>query len=216
MEYAPKGDLFDLLCNFNQMPIFLARSYARQMAEAIAYIHEEGIAHRDIKLENFLLDANFSIKLADFGAACKAEKGQLFCDKVGTAQYLAPEQHNNERYDAFEVDIFSLGVTIFTLVAGNMPFSEASKEEEFYVNFINESPEIFWDMHEELMGSASENPYFSKEFRDLINGMLCNDASQRMTIQEVLNHPWLRVKPECIAKSGEIVAEFYKKRKGGL
>jgi len=212
MEFAPKGDLFDLLCDFIQMPYFLARSYARQMVEATAYLHGKGIAHQDIKLENFLLDSRFNIKLADFGFSRMTHTGQTSLEQVGTPHYWAPEQHEQTAFNGLEVDVFSLGVAIFLLVAGRMPFEEATKDDEYYVHFVNEDEENFWQKHEEEMNPSSGRPFFKDDFKTLINGMLRYKTAERMTINEVVTQPWLNVTSDMMEKCGGIVAEFLKKK----
>ena len=212
MELAPKGDLFDLLSIFNQLPYILARSYARQMAEAVAYLHQKGIAHQDIKLENFLLDSKFNIKLADFGFSRMTNKEQTSTEQVGTPQYWSPEQHEQTPFNGTEVDVFNLGVAIFLLVAGKMPFEQATKDDEFYVHFINGEEEKFWQMREEEMSPSSGRSFFKDDFRTLMNGMLRYKASERMTIKEVVAQPWLNVTSEMMDKCGGIVAEFLKKK----
>ena len=212
-ELASVGDLFDLLCIFDSMPPMIARFYAKQMVEAVAYLHEEkGIAHRDIKLENVLIDDKFGTRLTDFGFSCKTDKETKLTDQAGTYEYSAPEQHEKAPYNGFEADIFSLGVAIFILVAGRMPFAAATKDDEFYVHFVNREEEKFWEMQEECVEYPSSQPFFKREFRELMNGMLRYRASERMTIKEVMDHPWLQISPKVYEKSGEVVGEFLKKK----
>jgi carbon catabolite-derepressing protein kinase len=211
-EFAPKGDLFDLLTCFTQMPLLLARSYARQMVEATVYLHGKGIAHQDIKLENFLLDSAFNIKLADFGFSRKTTNEQTSLEQVGTPHYWAPEQHEQVAFNGLEIDIFNLGVAIFLLVAGRMPFEQASKDDGYYINFINGDEAKFWQMHEEDLSPSSGRSFFKDDFRKLLNGMLCHKASERMTIKEVVTQPWLNLTSEIMEKCGGIVAEFLKKK----
>ena len=212
LEYAAKGDLFDLIENFNSMPLFLARSFAKQVVEAIAYLHERGIAHRDIKLENFLLDAKYRVKLADFGLSCHTDKDELLTEANGTLQYQAPEQHAKKPYNGFQVDVFSLGVVIFLLVAGRMPFLKADSEDEYYKDFVTGDVEKFWEKQEELVDYPSEKAFFQKDFRDLMNGMLCYKPEDRFTIKDVVSHPWMTVSSLPFDKCSEIVAEVFKKK----
>jgi len=212
VEYAPRGDLFDLLSSFNQLPLLLARSYSKQMVEALAYLHGKGVAHLDVKLENFLLDTKFNIKLADFGASRMTAKDQQLNEQIGTTAYWSPQQNEQTSYNGFEADVFSLGVTIFLLVAGRMPFETASKDDEDYVHFYNHEEESFWQKHEEEMNPSSSTSFFKGDFKNLINGMLNCNPEERMTIEEVMNHPWLNISTDMVEKCGGIVAEFLKKK----
>ena len=94
----------------------------------VHYFQSRGYAHRDIKLENFLLDQNFSVKLCDFGLCKKMTRKdgtkKLLKTRLGTLGYSAPELRNSgeQRYDGIKIDIFSLGVTLFMLLTGHCPF----------------------------------------------------------------------------------------------
>ena len=172
MEYAPRGDMFDLLTVFEQMPLLLARSYAKQMVQAVSHIHEKKIAHQDIKLENFLVDVRYKLKLADFGFSRVTSEEQAINEQVGTINYWSPEQHEKNAFNGFETDVFSLGMSIFMLVTGRMPFEKATVDDEYYVNFIKGEEDAFWQMHEEDFGPSSHRSFFKDDFKRLINGML--------------------------------------------
>jgi serine/threonine protein kinase len=212
MEHAPRGDLFDVLSHFGQLPSLIARFYAKQMVDAVAYLHGKGMAHLDVKLENILLDSKFEIKLADFGFSRVFYEDQLINERVGTPDYWSPDQIEQTFFNGLQSDVFSLGMAIFMLVAGRMPFESASKDDEYYVHFYNANEEEFWQMHEEEMNPSSSMSFFKDEFKSLINGMLKYKASERMTINEVMNHPWLKIAPEISEKCGGIVAEYLKKK----
>ena len=102
-------------------------------------MHSQGVCHRDLKLENLVLDSNFNLKLTDFGLACKLTTG--FCDgsdKVGTLQYMAPEVILEHRYKPEVADLFSIGVIIFMLFTGKAPFEHASTKDKWYKAMVNQ------------------------------------------------------------------------------
>jgi serine/threonine protein kinase len=212
MEYAPYGDMFDLLTSFTSFPSFIARSYTKQMVDAVSYLHSRGIAHLDIKLENFLLDAKFGIKLGDFGFSRLTNDQQMLKEQVGTPDYWTAEQHEGKSFNALKVDVFNLGITLFLMVAGRMPFERATKDDDYYVHFFNGEAEKFWQMHEEDLNPSSSRQFFKEEFKSLINGMLRYNPAERMTIQAVASHPWLNLDSKMMEMSGGVVAEFLKKK----
>ena len=104
------------------------------MIEQLEYINNQGVVHRDIKLENILVDNNMNLKLADFGFATNKNIDKLTSFR-GTQSYMAPEIRKNESYNGKQTDIFSMGVVLFTLVVGYFPFSQADLKDQFY-NFL--------------------------------------------------------------------------------
>lgn len=106
-----------------------------QFTEVIGYIHSKDVVHRDLKLENTLIDDNLNIVVADFGFATFRKVRELTSYK-GTMTYMAPEIKEHKVYDGKAADVFSLGVILFTLVAGTFPFCEARRDDRFYTNII--------------------------------------------------------------------------------
>lgn len=151
-ELATKGDFFDFIASTGGLQEKTARFVMRQVFEAVNYMHEQGIANRDLKLENFLLDENFQIKLIDFGFCAPTAGKQsylngLLSTKCGTKNYMAPEIQLGQKYVGTQVDMFSLGVILFIIVTGKPPFVEAVKNDKFY-NLIRFGKfEIFWRAH---------------------------------------------------------------------
>ena len=106
-------------------------------------IHKENICHRDIKLENILLDENYNPKLCDFGLS-EFNKENL-TESVGTVNYAAPEILEQKPYNGFKIDIFSLGVTLLTLVTGATGFSQATSKDFAYFLIKNNLYEQYWN-----------------------------------------------------------------------
>lgn len=152
--------------------------YFLQTCLAVEYLHKNKIIHRDIKPENILFDENFNIKLCDFGWSDKImgaeSRRQTFC---GTLDFMAPEVIRQDPYGV-EVDIWALGVLLYELVHGITPFKnikrsflrESKKSEDCPINFEN---------------------HISNSFKDLIQRMLKNNPESRLTIEEILIHPWI-------------------------
>ena len=148
----------------------------------MSYIHNHNIAHRDLKLDNMLIDDNLNIKVLDFGLAYKGDCEALY-NWVGTPSYMAPEINEQKFYNGTEVDIFSMGVILYSIVVGKFPFERATANNDFYSLIKNGQIEKFFEL------SGTEG--LSAEFKDLISKMLAYEGSQRPTIEEIRTHPWM-------------------------
>lgn len=128
LELAQAGELFDFISISGEFSEQLARYFFKQLLSSVEYCHRRMIAHRDLKLENLLLDQDFNIKLADFGFAAQLEGHNgngLLKTKLGTYGYRAPEIILEQPYEGKPVDIFAAGVILFTMVAKLPPFGQA-------------------------------------------------------------------------------------------
>ena len=130
-EYVSEGLLFDLCQTMGAMGEDIGRFLFSQLLDALDYMHTKRVVHRDIKLENILVDSDFRLKVADFGFATYKNIDNLTSYR-GTMTYMAPEIKLGQTYKGKQVDLFSLGVILFILVQGIFPFKEARKEEYFY------------------------------------------------------------------------------------
>jgi len=175
MEYCPK-ELFDYIVAQKRMKEEEARRIFRQLVAAVEHCHEQGVVHRDLKPENILLDADYNVKLADFGLSSEWHDGGYLTESCGSPNYAAPELlSKNCRYVGPEVDVWSCGVVLFTLLCNKLPFDADS------------CPELFKLIKR---GQYSTPAYVSQEAKDLIAQMLQVDASKRVTLAEVKKHPW--------------------------
>ena len=145
------------------------------------YIHDKGFAHRDIKLQNFFLDQKLNIKLGDYGFCVELRNSGLKTS-CGTKMYMAPEMLDKKdgcRYDGRSTDIFSMGVVLFTLLTGEIPFFEALDECYRKLFFDNANARI------------CDKFKMNKKAFSLILGMIDKDPAKRMKMEDIKNHPWL-------------------------
>lgn len=142
----------------------------------------KGVVHRDLKLENILVDDNMNLKVADFGFATYKKITKLQSYR-GTMTYMAPEIKEGKTYDGKQIDMFSVGVILFIIIQGIFPFKEAKKDEYFYNLIINNKLDTYWSK----VGGQSLSP----EFKDLILRMFSYDPSKRPTVDEIKSHPWM-------------------------
>ena len=190
LEYASKGRLYDYIRQFNQG---LKKEYAKvifvKILRGVHYCHEKGICHRDLKLDNILLDENFNPKIADFGFATYG-KGKLN-DPKGTPGYIAPELYEKKKYDGYKADIFSLGVILFNLYTGKSPFNEFFKKDCPYQYIKNEDYENYWKKATGVLEGIKDLEDF-ENFKDLFNKMISYRPKERPTIIDILKSEWIK------------------------
>lgn len=122
MEHASEGDLLNRIRECGFLKSWDARRMFRQILEAVQYCHDNNIVHRNIKASNILLDGRWNAKLCDFGLAVQTLPGQKLIEFCGTLPYCAPEFFQAEEYEGRPVDIWSMGVLLFFMVTGRLPF----------------------------------------------------------------------------------------------
>ena len=199
MEYINGGNLFSFVQKRRKLPEKIAKFLFIQIIKGIQYIHSKNIVHRDIKLENILIDFNNQVKICDFGIGkiLNSPDEKLY-DKCGTLIYMAPEiitNCKNRGYKGFPVDIWSSGITLYIMLSGKLPFNDKNKSENISLNDVSKN--IKEKKNESLENRIiNEIPkkikHISEDARDLINGLLNKDPNKRLTCEEILNHPWLK------------------------
>jgi len=182
MEFVSGGLLFDLCQTMGAMGEDAGRFFMSQMIESLEYMHNLRCVHRDLKLENILVDDQLNLKIADFGFACYKSIDNLKSYR-GTMTYMAPEIKEGKTYDGTQVDLFSVGVIVFIIVQGIFPFKEARKEEYFYNLLLTGQIETYF---EKVNGTG-----LSADFKDMILKLFSYDGKNRYTVEELKSHPWL-------------------------
>ena len=176
MEYAGGGQLQQHVPEGVGLQEEEARGLFLQVASALHYCHEKGIAHRDVKAENILLDGRGHAKLCDFGLGRLFTPGETLDTTCGTPAYWAPELFLQEEYDGPAVDVWSLGVVLYFMLTGRLPFDGTT------VGAL---------MEQVLQGTYDSPGRASAAAQSLVAQMLTVEAAERPTLGEVLRHPWL-------------------------
>ena len=154
-----------------------------QLLDGLEAIHNSNISHRDIKLENIMIGGkNYDFKYVDFGFGTYNNLGKL-STFLGTPSYAAPELHMKKPYYGISEDIFSLGVTLFVLVTGTLPFKIAIPNDSFYKYFVKSDYVGFW-------GKRLIN--VSPSFMELFDNLVAYDYSQRPSISEIRESAWMK------------------------
>lgn len=203
LEYVTGGLLFDLCQTVGGMGEDDGRYFLQQMIEVIGYMQSKGVVHRDLKLENILVDNDINLKVADFGFATYKKINKLNSYR-GTMTYMAPEIKEGKTYDGKQIDMFSTGVILFIIVQGIFPFKEAKKDEYFYNLILNGKLDQYWAK----VGGQNLSP----EFKDLILKMFSYDGSKRPTVEELKNHPWMLKPMDMKASRAQILEKLQEQR----
>ncbi|KAM4714411.1 serine/threonine-protein kinase MARK2 isoform 7-T8 [Anableps anableps] len=179
MEYASGGEVFDYLVAHGRMKEKEARAKFRQIVSAVQYCHQKCIVHRDLKAENLLLDADMNIKIADFGFSNEFTLGNKLDTFCGSPPYAAPELFQGKKYDGPEVDVWSLGVILYTLVSGSLPFDGQNLKE----------------LRERVLRGKYRIPfYMSTDCENLLKKFLILNPSKRGSLeQQIMRDRWMNV-----------------------
>ena len=171
MEYCSMGELFLKATTNINFEEYLIIHYAQQILSALKYIHSIGVCHRDIKLENIVIDANDNAKLIDFGLCREGAKECLMNTFCGTLAYIPPEVIMYAQYDGKAADIWSLGIAIYVLACGHFPWQQTDEK----------------GIVKEIISGVYSIPYYlSPVLRDLLEKMLVFDPNNRWTAEQLL------------------------------
>jgi len=175
MEHASGGELFDYIIKKGSLKEKEARTFFQQIVSAVEYCHKNSVIHRDLKPENLLLDNKNNLKLIDFGFGNTFHKDRLLDTYCGSPFYAAPEMIQGIRYTGPEVDVWSMGVILFALLSGRLPFDAKT----------------MGDLYKKIAKGLFRCPsIIPPEARKLIQRMLTVDRATRATLDEVRDHPW--------------------------
>mgnify|MGYP000865259830 CR=1 FL=1 len=194
LPFAPNGDLMSCI-EKTRLSEEIARYYFGQMLDALDHLHTNGLAHRDIKLENVLLDENYNLVLTDFGFAVKHSdlNGPLLFSEKTTPSICPPEFYLSTCYKAIDMDMFALGKLLLTLIAGFPPFFEARESDKYYSPIAKGQWDIFWKRIRHWMRKACiKDKEITPECKSLIEGLLNPDPNARFGIKEVRESLWFQ------------------------
>ena len=176
MEYICAGDLLSYIRKRSKLTEPIAKYIFKQIILAIQYIHNNNIVHRDIKLDNILIDLDNKIKICDFGVSKRINSNDIIFEQCGTPTYIAPEILKNKGYEGFKVDIWSSGVVLYAMLSGTVPFKG---------NNINDLNNVI------MKGDYNNINDISNEANHLLKCILEVDPKKRISINDILSHPWL-------------------------
>ena len=176
MENICGGNLLNAINKMSKFSESMAKNIFKQLIETIKYLHSIGIVHRDIKPDNILLDLDNTIKLCDFGVSKEVKEGQLLTDSCGTPAFVAPEILKDSPYNPYMTDIWSSGVVLYAMITGFFPFRGVN-ETELHKNILS--------------GAFPKLKDVSNELKDLLNKILEVNPNKRITIDNILKHPWI-------------------------
>jgi len=205
LELIKYGELFDYIF-FPQKGFGeeIGKYILTQLISGLEACHKSGIVHRDMKTENIMLGENWEMKIADFGFSTKTEgkKGNgLLYTALGTASYASPELLQKKPYLGVQSDIFSLGVSLFVLVTGKMPFKHALVDDPYYKEVVKGNYENYWTKLE------SKVPPVSSEFKQLFVSLIAYDPNQRPSLEDCRKSKWMSTyKPDMDKISVEFAA----------
>ncbi|KAK6775114.1 hypothetical protein RDI58_026115 [Solanum bulbocastanum] len=183
MEYAAGGELFERICNAGRFGEDEARFFFQQLISGVGYCHSMQICHRDLKLENTLLDGSSKprLKICDFGYSKSSVLHSQPKSTVGTPAYVAPEVLSRKEYDGKLADVWSCGVTLYVMLVGAYPFEDPKDPRNFMKTLTR------------ILSVQYSIPYYvrvSKECKLLLSQIFVADPSKRITIEEIKKHSW--------------------------
>ena len=185
LEYAQKGELFNYIYWLKEgLPEKFSKLIFSKILKGIQACHNAGICHRDLKMQNILLDDQFNPKICDFGFA-GFNTGKL-TESLGTLNFAAPEILMHKPYDGFKADIFSLGVVLLTLVTCKIGFLEATKRDPYYRLIMTKHFSQYWHVISSQVNGISE------DLKKLYNKMVSFRPQERPTLEEILNSDWMK------------------------
>lgn len=168
--------MFDRLIQKQKLSEKDTRKIIRSLVEVLSYIHKKGISHRDIKPENILFDSDGNIKLIDFGLCAAYEGLDDLSTCCGSPAYVAPELLHQQPYSGPAADVWSTGVLMYTLLCGKLPFSDNNMGV----------------LYKKIKSGIFSMPFsWNRDVKELIKAMMTTDPKQRITIEQILAHPWI-------------------------
>ncbi|CAI0375321.1 unnamed protein product [Linum tenue] len=203
MEYAAGGELFERICNAGRFSEDEARYFFQQLISGVSYCHSMQICHRDLKLENTLLDGSPAprLKICDFGYSKSSLLHSRPKSTVGTPAYIAPEVLSRREYDGKLADVWSCGVTLYVMLVGAYPFEDQDDPKNFRKT-INRIMAVQYKIPDYV--------HISQDCRHLISRIFVANPLKRVTIKEIKSHPWfLKNLPRELTEAAQTM--YYRK-----
>ncbi|KAJ6798154.1 putative serine/threonine-protein kinase SAPK7 [Iris pallida] len=203
MEYAAGGELFERICNAGRFSEDEARYFFQQLICGVSYCHFMQVCHRDLKLENTLLDDSPApvLKICDFGYSKSSLLHSRPKSTVGTPAYIAPEVLSSREYDGKLADVWSCGVSLYVMLVGAYPFEDPDDTKNF-TKTIERIMAIQYNIPDHIR--------ISQDCNNLLSQIFVANPTKRITIGEIRNHPWFlkNLPTELLAESQAI---YYRK-----
>ena len=177
MEYCERGELFNYILKNKRLKENEAAFFFYQIINGVEYMHNKNIVHRDIKPENLLLNKNNIIKIIDFGLSNFCNNNHLLSTLCGSPSYSSPELINGEKYNGFSADIWSIGISLYAMIYGYLPFRDKNKKNLF---------KLISDCNIEYPDYSC----VSLVAKDLLKKVLIKDPSKRLNLQQIKEHPF--------------------------
>ncbi|KAI3423319.1 Non-specific serine/threonine protein kinase [Psidium guajava] len=180
LEYATGGELFDRIASRGRLPETEGRKLFQQLIDGVSYCHDKGVFHRDLKLENILVDSRGNIKITDFGLSALPQHFRddgLLHTTCGSPNYVAPEVLNNRGYDGATSDVWSCGVILYVILTGYLPFDDRNLAVLYQKIFKGETHLPKW---------------LSPGAKSLIRGILDPNPVTRITMDGIKADNWFR------------------------
>ena len=183
MEYCPYGDLRKYINRIGALEEPTARRFFGQLCLGVQKMHSVDLVHRDLKLENIMIDVNFKLKIGDLGCARRQMDKQLHTI-TGSYAYGAPELVRGDHYNGKKADMWSLGIILYAMVVGKLPYGDKGRLKK---------------MLKDRMRPPELPITLSPQCRQILTGLLCYDPVQRLSLDVVMKHPWM-----CAEKETEL------------
>ena len=218
LEYAKNRELFDYIYYAQQgFGETFGKKIFSKIIKGMETIHDLGYCHKDLSLSNIFLDELYEPKIGDFGAAM--ENRNDLEEFISTPGFQAPEIIEKLPHDGQKADIFSLGQILFLIVFGKKGFDKPNRQDEFYKLIIEKEEKNSLKEKEECLknywkkiGASIKNEIISEDFKDLYMKMVCPNPANRLTIRQILEHPWVI----SASKIDEELRKEFRKRKNEI
>ena len=194
MEYVKGKELLTYINEKNKLNENESCYYFQQIISGIEYLEKLKIVHRDIKLENIIIEDNKNIKILDFGLSNFYQKNNILYSSCGSLCYASPEMVEGKKYSGSCVDIWSSGIVLFAMLCGYLPFTDSNEQKLF----------------KKIVEGKLYFPYFlSEQAKDLLNKILTKDPLKRITINKIKKHPWFNLNnPKITMSPGFLINEI--------